>query len=435
MSYRLYVQPAAPFRALHGDMDGQRFDWALIDASGVFQASGQDDDRSVIEQTLIQNDLEHVLLVGLLPGDDVLFCFAEIPAKQARYVRQALPFAVEEQIAQDIDSVHLALGKRSEEGFRVAAIDQQRMAIWHELFDAFQGADLEALYPDAALLPVSESRWCICLAGEDTLVAGSRGEWFRMKTENLSIFSYTLAQPDKDEVVAEIPVTLYGSEEDLARYADNIRPIETEDRLRVTRDVLQMTPLELLAHAQHNALCEPINLCQGTFENTDKTGGVWRVWRPAAIVAGLWLALQVGVELGLGYYHHQQAAELENQAMSLYHDVFPQDTRATAANVRRVLEGRLRVARQQGPRADFLSLMAQAGAEYDKLGGGQNLQFDSVNYSRQRGELVVELRADNYDRLSALRSAIGDRGLEARIGSVVNDSSGARARLTVSGGS
>ncbi|TBW56009.1 type II secretion system protein GspL [Marinobacter halodurans] len=435
MSYRLYVQPAAPYSALHGDMDGQRFDWALIDASGVFQASGQEDDRATIEQTLTRNDLEHVLLVGLLPGDDVLFCFAEIPARQARYVRQALPFAVEEQIAQDIDSVHLALGKRSEEGFRVAAIDRQRMAVWHELFDAFQGADLEALYPDAALLPVSESRWCICIAGENALVAGSRGEWFRMRTENLGILAYTLAQPGKDEVAAEIPVTLYGSEQDLEHYAENVRPIETEERLRVSREVLQMTPLELLAHSQHNELCQPINLCQGPFEHADKASGIWRVWRPAAIVAGLWLALQVGVELGLGYYHHQQAAALEDQAMALYHDVFPQDTRATAANVRRVLEGRLRVARQQGPQADFLSLLSQAGAEYDRLGGGQNLQFDSVNYSRQRGELVVELRADSYDRLSALRGAIGDRGLEARIGSVVNDSNGARARLTVSGGS
>ncbi|BES71303.1 type II secretion system protein GspL [Marinobacter nanhaiticus D15-8W] len=434
MSYRLYMQPVPPFGALHGDIEGQRFNWTLIDASGVFQAGGQGDDREVVEQTLTQNDLDHVRLVGLVPGDEALFCFAEIPAKQARYVRQALPFAVEEQIAQDIDSVHLALGERSEQGFRVAAIDRQRTAIWHELFDAVQGADLDSLYPDAALLPVNECRWCICLLGEDTLVAGSRGEWFRMDTANLGIFSHTLASPDENEVVAEISVALYGSEADFETYAGVVSELQQQERLKITKEALEMTPLELLAHSHHNLLCSPINLCQGQFEAVDRSGGLWRLWRPAAVIAGIWFLLQVGVEVGLGYYHLQEARQLEQQAMSIYRGVFPNDRQATPQNVRRVLEGQLRLARQQGPQADFLSLLSQAGAEYDRLGGGQNVQFDSVNYSRQRGELVVELRADSYDRLSSLRSAIGDRGLEARIGSVVNDASGARARLTVSGG-
>ncbi|WP_148862889.1 type II secretion system protein GspL [Marinobacter fonticola] len=434
MSYRLYMQPVPPFGALHGDIEAQLFNWTLVDASGVFQASGQGDDREAIEQTLAQNDLDHVRLIGLVPGDEALFCFAEIPAKQARYVRQALPFAVEEQIAQDIDSVHLALGERSDQGFRVAAIDRQRMAIWHELFDAVQGADLDSMYPDAALLPANDSRWCICLAGEDTLVAGSRGEWFRMDTANLGIFSYTLASPGENEVVAEIPIALYGSEADLEAQAHVVAELEKQERLRIAKESLQMAPLELLAHAHHNLLCSPINLCQGQFEAVDRTGGLWRLWRPAAVIAGLWFVLQVGVEAGLGYYHLQESRQLEQQAMSIYRDVFPSDRQATPQNVRRVLEGQLRLARQQGPQADFLSLLSQAGAEYSRLGGGQNVQFSSVNYSRQRGELVVELRADSYDRLSALRSAIGERGLDARIGSVVNDASGARARLTVSGG-
>ncbi|MEP4464757.1 MAG: type II secretion system protein GspL, partial [Marinobacter alexandrii] len=51
-----------------------------------------------------------------------------------------------------------------------------------------------------------------------------------------------------------------------------------------------------------------------------------------------------------------------------------------------------------------------------------------------RGELVVDVRAESYDRLSALRNGLSNQGLEAQIGSVVNESSGARGRLTVSGG-
>ena len=434
MSYHLYIQPDAPFHALEGQIDQQCYSWALVEASGIFQARGQGDTRDTIEQTLSQNDLEGVKVVGLIPGDEALFCFAEIPAKQARYVRQALPFAVEEQLAQDIDSVHLALGEHSERGFRVAAIDRNRMAIWFEVFESWSGANLEAIYPEAALLPLGDSAWSVCLQDDIALVSGAGGEWFRMSSVNLAIFAQTLAAPAQDEVSAEIAVTLYGSEADLVASDALIGILEREDRLNLTRQPLELSALELLAHTHSHHQCAPINLCQGTFEAANDASGVWRIWRPALIIAGLWLALQVSVEIGMGYYHHHEASELEAQAMGIYHQAFPNDTRTTPNNLKRSLEGKLRVAQQQGPNADFLALLSQAGSEYQKLGGGQNIKFESVNYSRQRGELVVDLKADSYDRLSALRSAIGDRGLDAKIGSVVNESSGARARLTVSGG-
>ncbi len=142
-----------------------------------------------------QNTLENVLLIGLIPGDEALFCFADIPAKQTRYVQQALPYAVEEQIAQDIDSVHLALGNRDEAGFRVAAIDHRQMGTWRELFSHWDHTRLEAIYPDAALLPVTEGGWSICLDGEFALMASDRGEWLRMQSANLVMFAQTLAIP------------------------------------------------------------------------------------------------------------------------------------------------------------------------------------------------------------------------------------------------
>lgn len=111
MSYRLFVRPMPPYADPdQSPPDAQLFSWVLQDASGDAQARGTADTREHIEQTLAQNALEKVLLIGLIPGDEAVFCLADIPAKQTRFIQQALPYAVEEQIAQDIDSVHLALG-------------------------------------------------------------------------------------------------------------------------------------------------------------------------------------------------------------------------------------------------------------------------------------------------------------------------------------
>lgn len=120
--------------------------------------------------------------------------------------------------------------------------------------------------------------------------------------------------------------------------------------------------------------------------------------------------------------------------MAIYQEAFPGDRRTHAGNVRRVIEGQLRVAGSNGPDLDFITLMKYTGQEYAELPGGQSVTFNSVNFSQSRGELVVDVRADSYDRLSALRNGLANQGLEAQIGSVVNESSGARGRLTVSGG-
>lgn len=434
MSYHLYVRPMPPFPDSPADSDEQLFNWVLLDASGDAQARGVGETRTAIEQTLAQNALESVRLIGLIPGDEALFCWADIPARQERHIRQALPYAVEEQLAQDIDSMHLALGQREAPGFRVAAIDHQRMAAWSALFNGWAHVRLEAIMPDAALLPAVDEDWTICMEGDTALLASKRGEWLRMHIDNLMIFADTLAMPAEDEVTAEVRVTLFGTQADLDKQAAVVSTLQGSERLVVRQQVLELIPLELLAHAHHHHMSHAINLCQGSYGIRTEGGGALRPWRPLIAVACLWLVLQLGVEVGLGFYRQQQADNLEQQAMSIYRQAFPGNRSTTINNVRRVLEGEFRVAGEQGSNAGFLYLMKATGQQYAALPDHGSVQFNNINYSRARGELVVDLKADNFNKLNALRSGLTKDGLQAEIGSVVNEASGARGRLTISGG-
>lgn len=238
MPYRLYVRPELPASGGFAGEEDDHFSWVLLDASGESLARGDGDSRERIENTLAQNDLDNVLLTGLLPGDEALFCFADIPARQTRFVRQALPYAVEEQIAQDIENVHLAMGPRSDEGYRVAAIDHQRMSFWVSVFSGWQHVRLDALYPDAALLPVTENGWSICVDGDWAMFASHRGEWLRMQSRNLDMFADTLAMPSTEEVQAEVPVTVYGTEEELEHHQSEISELSATGRLGLQRQHL-----------------------------------------------------------------------------------------------------------------------------------------------------------------------------------------------------
>lgn len=434
MSYRLYVRPSSPAAGNGEDPETRLFNWVLYDAGGDAQAQGSSDLRSTIEQTFSQNGLEDVLLVGLIPGDEALFCVADIPAKQSRFINQALPYAVEEQIAQDIDSVHLALGSHTAEGYRVAAIDRGRMEQWIELFRGWSHTRLDAIYPDAALLPVTEGGWSICLDGESAMMGSERGEWLSMRSANLGMFAHTLAAPPSEDVVAEVPVVVYGTEREFEEQQALLGELMVPGRLSVRRESLELMPLELLAHAHYHHLCRPINLCQRDFSVKGGTANPLKPWKPLIAVAAVWFVLQVTLEAGMGFYYRQQAEDLQQQAMSVYRASFPGDSRTHAGNVRRVLEGQLRMAGSDGPDVNFVTLMKYTGQQYSKVASTGSVTFNSINYSQSRGELVVDVRAESYDRLSALRNGLAGQGLDAKIGSVVNEPSGARGRLTVSGG-
>jgi general secretion pathway protein L len=121
--------------------------------------------------------------------------------------------------------------------------------------------------------------------------------------------------------------------------------------------------------------------------------------------------------------------------MSVYREYFPGDRSASPGNVKRIVQGQVNQMQSGGVDVSFVDLLKYTGEQYRKTAtSGGSVTFNSINYSRNRGELVVDVRASDYSKLNALRTGLSGSGLEASIGSVVNESSGARGRLTVSGG-
>ena len=62
-------------------------------------------------------------VVALIPGEKVLVTTATIPSRQSRHIAQALPYAVEEKLAVDIETCHFALGEKNQLGEFVVCIN------------------------------------------------------------------------------------------------------------------------------------------------------------------------------------------------------------------------------------------------------------------------------------------------------------------------
>src|SRR5579883_893980 len=68
----------------------------------------------------------------LVPGTDVLLADPEVPVKAGVKPAQLVPYALEEHLAEDIDALHFALGRRRGESTRlpVAVVARSLIDEW-----------------------------------------------------------------------------------------------------------------------------------------------------------------------------------------------------------------------------------------------------------------------------------------------------------------
>ena len=178
----------------------------------------------------------------------------------------------------------------------------------------------------------------------------------------------------------------------------------------------------------------PLNLCQGDYKLSSKSKGVWSRWRSVALIAGLGFLLQLGVFVGQGVYTNQQAELLSAQALKEYKSAVPSSRNVSVEKLPRIIKGQLNQLNNTGvDKLEFLDLLGEAGHQFNTNQARSSLIFHSINYSEQRGELLIELHAKSFDQLESLKKAIVASGLTAKISSAVQEKDYYKGRISVSG--
>src|SRR5690606_1705358 len=92
--------------------------------------------------------------IVLAPGTDVVLAEPVVPVKGGK-LAQVVPFALEEQLASDVDELHFAIGKRDgRAGVPVAAVAHERMESWLTLLRG-AGIEPDAIYGESAMVPAT----------------------------------------------------------------------------------------------------------------------------------------------------------------------------------------------------------------------------------------------------------------------------------------
>src|SRR5579863_5764186 len=149
-------------RLAHGQEE--HVSWMAADASGQPVSAPQ-------SGTLLQaaSAAAGRRLVVAAPSSDVLITEVELPVKSGVKLQQIVPYALEEQLAADIETLHFAVGARDEQSgrTRVAVVTRALMEQWVAGLQA-AGLVAEQLCSEAELLPQNPGHVVILLEG-DTL--------------------------------------------------------------------------------------------------------------------------------------------------------------------------------------------------------------------------------------------------------------------------
>jgi general secretion pathway protein L len=393
-----------------GQGDDGNCEWLPLDDAG--QPVGRVRSGDLTDAAAEANGLRVVVLV---PGIDCLLTQATIPGRNRQKLLRAVPFALEEQLIEDVENFHFSLGPALPGGrYPVVVIATRRI---DAILDACRSAGLDVyqLVPDLLAVPCTGDAVCVVIDGDLALVRTGPYSGFAVETENLGML---LAAQEQPEDSADRPVSIQLP-------AGAVLPDLGEAAATAEISRYEGSALMLFSQGMGGGI---IDLLQGVYSRNQEWGKLWRPWRATAalLLAGVLLS---NIVTGVDYFRlRNEREELNARMKSVFMESFP--------GTRRVVDPRVQMQQQleqlqrrAGSGGRFLTLLARSA---DVLRTAKDIEIAGASY--RAGRLDVELTAANLQVLDQLKQALSAHGLEVEIQSAAADAGQrVKSRLRIQG--
>jgi len=330
-------------------------------------------------------------VVVLVPGTEGLLTRVNIPGSSRKKLLRAVPYALEEQLSEDVDNLHFAIGPMlEEEGWPVAVIRKQFMDDLTAEFAA-AGLDVQQVIPEILALPYSPEETSVLVENDVALVRTGYSSGFAVDSDNLGIM---LAARMTDEDASVPPLRLFVSR---ASLREGMSEYVGETRVEpFAGDSLTVFASGLDARS--------INLLQGAYSRSGDWATLLRPWRATAalLVAAI---LVSNVAMGIDYFRlSRESEQLREQIEQTFREASPETQRIV--NPRIQMQQQLdKLQKRQGAGGGFLSLLAQSGSV---LRGMQGVEVTGATF--RAGRLDVDLVVANLQLLDQLKQALMQGG-------------------------
>ncbi len=338
---------------------------------------------------------EAVLIVS---GRDVFTGEVELLARNTKQLRTAALYQLEDDLAEPVGSLHLALGKKPSDGAReqpVAVVSNMRMQAWKDLFQPVA----ETIAPRQSMLVDTD----MVRAADTPVIFDGEGV--------VILFDGQRANAIDAELAPEIVPAML-QEADLAdpEYIVGDRPV-----LSMTG----FTPSETISYPAFVSRfigSASIDLYQDGYRQQSSFDlGFARRWAVtsalAIIAAGLWLGY-----LGVSALQLERETErLYQSSLTAYRAMFPEESRVVdphRATLTKLGDS------ATGSSGSVTGLMS---AFYRGLEQVENVEIVALGYNSQSNRLTSSLKFGSYQDRDKLKQVLETAGLSIELGGVAQE--------------
>lgn len=368
----------------------------LSQASWVI-SEGDDIEKSVLRGHLSElsfEDKQHETVV-VVPATDVLLTEVSLPKLNRERLLKALPFALEEQLIDDVNDLHFAVADVQTDGrVSTAIVSRKKMDEWMALLRQYEIVPT-TLCSAVFALPMVEKAWSSSIFQDAATVRQGVFQGFGGEENNLSVLM-ELAM----EAAVEKPECLHV-------YNTLTKPLNIQAGSMVINEIhwseldwLETFPAWLSSTAV-------INLLQGQYQPRRKTSETKKIWLFAGYATLAFIGLTFFFELLSFLILHHEMNVTETKIERIYKRNFP-DAQSVISPAERMQE-KLSVMEERANTNYFLILLAKVSVPLSKT---HTVQLKSLDY-RENG-LTLELTANTVDDLDNLQRELTGSGLTVK---------------------
>lgn len=371
-------------------------EWVGIDSRGAIAAAPV---RGTLAEAAAA--LAGLPVAVLVPAVDVLLTSALLPARSQAKAARLVPFALEDQLAAELDELHFSWTRQAADGrLPVAVVAKSTIEGWLADLTAV-GLTPVAFHSTADVIPDNPARGIVVIdgalayarrPGEPPLAFDANGD----ASEAIRYAASALDPEGHESVTRDV----------IVHRADERAVLEHEPVL-VT---VQVHPDGLLAKlAEGVRLGEPINLLSGAYAPATDFATPWRRWRiPAFVLTALIVVHLVALAVD-GWMLRRQELKLRAQELALARDALPGSDLSRAPDIKLLVESRMRRI-DNAAHDGFLGLLDTLGTAVAAV---PEAHVQSLSFHDGGADVVVS--APDLGTLSRVETALKGSGAGAQL--------------------
>ncbi|MCW8331058.1 type II secretion system protein GspL [Photobacterium sp. SDRW27] len=346
---------------------------------------------------------------ALIPAGDLLLTEVTIPAGSGRQLAAVLPYLLEEELAQDVDSLHVHLLKRDGDTAHVAVVEHRKIQAWLTALDD-AGMEVKKLLPDCLCLPLFDGSYSAAELEGQWLVRQSEAQGICAEVSWLGAWLLAqkapitaLVEGDKaDDAEAEEPVADEASDSSSALLIHHYTPAPKDVPGKWQPEAPELV-MQLLAQGAETSKA---NLLSGPYKQQPAWRKYLKPWRKVAVAAGLVVVAIVAEHVVSVQSMEKQALAYKAESERIFRQVLPQYQRVPSSSyLKRQINSELARLGGSDDAQGVLPWLAQIQPALSKV---SQLTVESLKYDQNRGELRFQASASEFQHFEQLRTLLAE---------------------------